>query len=99
MPSYNKILAPGSVSMFILFGMMAAKPSLEEKSDYKNLQVLSKKISDKDLDYVSRVIKINPMAACFFMSVQKLEKQIQYSGILLACKIRFVNRARAGLNK
>jgi hypothetical protein len=78
MPSYNKILALGSVSLFVLFGMMAAKPPQEEKPDYKNLQVLSKKISDKDMDFVMESFNADLGVNCMFCHVH-YEKGYEFS--------------------
>ena len=78
MPSHNKILALGSVSLFVLFGMMAAKPPQEEKPEYKNLQVLSKNISDNDMDFVMESFSTNLGVNCMFCHVH-YEKGLAYS--------------------
>ena len=78
MPSHNKILALGSVSLFVLFGMMAAKPPQEEKPEYKNLQVLSKNISDIDMDFVMESFSTNLGVNCMFCHVH-YEKGLVYS--------------------
>jgi hypothetical protein len=78
MPSHNKILALGSVSLFVLFGMMAAKPPQEEKPEYKNLQVLSKNISDNDMDFVMESFSTNLGVNCMFCHVH-YEKGLVYS--------------------
>ena len=78
MPSHNKILALGSVSLFVLFGMMAAKPPQKEKPEYKNLQVLSKNISDNDMDFVMESFSTNLGVNCMFCHVH-YEKGLVYS--------------------
>src|SRR4249919_3137027 len=78
MSSHNKILALGSVSLFVLFGMMAAKPPQEEKPEYKNLQVLSKNISDNDMDFVMESFSTNLGVNCMFCHVH-YEKGLVYS--------------------
>jgi len=51
---------------FIIMGNLAAKPPQEEKPEYKNLQVLSRKISDKDMDFVMQSFSVNLGANCLF---------------------------------
>jgi hypothetical protein len=63
---YKKILALSLVASFIIMGILAAKPPQEEKPEYKNLQVLSKKISDKDMDFVMQSFSVNLGANCLF---------------------------------
>jgi hypothetical protein len=63
---YKKILAFSLVAGFILMGILAAKPPQEEKTEYKNLQVLSKRISDADMDFVMQSFSVNLGANCLF---------------------------------
>src|SRR5450631_644698 len=63
---YKKIIALSGLSVFILFGIMAAKPPQEEKPGYKNLKVLSKNISDEDMDFVMQSFGVNLGANCLF---------------------------------
>jgi hypothetical protein len=51
---------------FTLFGIPAARPPEEEKPVYKNLKVLSKKISDRDMDYVMESFNNELGVTCVF---------------------------------
>jgi|SRR5450432_382905 hypothetical protein len=66
---YKKIIALSGLSVFILFGIMAAKPPQEEKPGYKNLKVLSKNISDRDMDFVMQSFGVNLGVNCMFCHV------------------------------
>jgi hypothetical protein len=63
---YKKIIAFSGLAGFILLGILAAKPPQEEKPVYKNLQVLSKKISEEDMDFVMESFNANLGANCLF---------------------------------
>ena len=49
---FKKINVLLVISGLTLLGILAAKPPEKEKPAYKNLKVLSKKISDADMDFV-----------------------------------------------
>ena len=59
-------MALSGLTAFTLLGILAAKPPQEEKPEYKNLQVLSKKISDEDMDYVMQSFNTNLGSNCLF---------------------------------
>ena len=63
---YKKIFTISCLSGFTLLGILAAKPNQEEKPAYKNLQVLSKKISDKDMDFVMESFGVQLGVNCLF---------------------------------
>jgi Photosynthetic reaction centre cytochrome C subunit len=62
----KKIIVLAGLSGFVLFGILAAKPRQEEKPVYKNLRVLSKNISDDDMDYVMETFSVNLGTNCLF---------------------------------
>jgi Photosynthetic reaction centre cytochrome C subunit len=66
---YKKIVAFSGLAGFTLLGILAAKPPQEEKTEYKNLQVISKKISDKDMDYVMESMGVDLGVNCMFCHV------------------------------
>ncbi len=47
LPSKKKISVYFILSSFTLMGILATKPPQEKEAEYKNLQVLSKKISER----------------------------------------------------
>lgn len=55
-----------------LLGISAAKPAREEKPVYKNLKVLSKNISDDDMDYVMESFSVNLGVNCLFCHPGKM---------------------------
>jgi hypothetical protein len=63
---YKKIITLSGLGCFTLLGIIGAKPPQEEKPVYKNLRVLSKKISDKDMDFVMESFNANLGANCLF---------------------------------
>jgi Photosynthetic reaction centre cytochrome C subunit len=63
---YKKIIALSGLAGFTLLGILAAKPPQEKKHEYKNLQVLSKNISDEDMDYVMESFSANLGSNCLF---------------------------------
>ena len=63
---YKKIIALSGIAGFTLLGILAAKPPLEEKPKYKNLHILSNKISDEDMDFVMQSFSVNLGANCLF---------------------------------
>jgi hypothetical protein len=63
---YKKIIALSGIAGFSLLGILAAKPPQEDKPEYKNLKVLSKKISDEDMDFVMQSFSVNLGANCLF---------------------------------
>jgi hypothetical protein len=62
----KKITVLSGLTGFVLFGILGAKPPLEEKPIYKNLHVLSKNISDDDMDYVMETFSVNLGTNCLF---------------------------------
>jgi hypothetical protein len=63
---YKKIITLIGLAGFSLLGLLAAKSPVDEKPKYKNLQVLSQKISDEDMDYVMESFSVNLGANCLF---------------------------------
>jgi hypothetical protein len=63
---FKKIIAISGLACLTLMGILAAKPPAEEKPVYKNLKVLSKKISDEDMDYVMETFGVNLGVNCLF---------------------------------
>ena len=63
---YKKIIVLSGFFGFILLGILAARPPQKDKSEYKNLRVLSKNISDEDMDYVMQSFSVNLGANCLF---------------------------------
>src|ERR1700710_71429 len=63
---YKKIIALTGLGSLLLLGISAAKPPKPEEPEYKNLQVLSKHISDKDMDYVMESFGVNLGVNCMF---------------------------------
>jgi hypothetical protein len=70
---YKKIIVFSGLAGFTLLGILAAKPPQEEKNEYKNLQVLSKKITDQDMDYVMESFGVNLGVNCMFCHVSHLK--------------------------
>lgn len=64
-PSKKMIVLSG-LAACLLLGMLAARPPEEEKPVYKNLKVLSKKISDRDMDYVMESFGVQLGVNCLF---------------------------------
>jgi hypothetical protein len=62
----KKFLVLSGLAGFSLLGILAAKPAQEENPGYKNLQVLSKKITDADMDFVMESFSVNLGANCLF---------------------------------
>jgi hypothetical protein len=69
---YKKIIAVSGLVSVTLLGILAAKPPREEKPVYKNLKVLSKKISDDDMDYVMETFGVNLGVNCLFCHPGKM---------------------------
>jgi Photosynthetic reaction centre cytochrome C subunit len=63
---YKKIAVLSGFVLFILIGIIAAKPPDREKAVYKNLRVLSKNISDDDMDFVMETFSVNLGTNCLF---------------------------------
>ncbi len=63
---YKKCVVLSSLAGLCLLGIMAAKPLKEDIPKYKNLKVLSGKISDEDMDYVMQSFSVNLGANCLF---------------------------------
>ena len=62
----KKIIVLSGLTGFVLFGIIAGKPPREEKPVYKNLHILSKNISDDDIDYVMESFSVNLGTNCLF---------------------------------
>jgi hypothetical protein len=62
----KKIIVLSGLTGFVLFGIIAGKPPREEKPVYKNLHILSKNISDDDMDYVMESFSVNLGTNCLF---------------------------------
>jgi len=63
---YKKIIVLSSLAGLSLLGILAAKPYGDDKPKYKNLKVLSKNISDEDMDFVMQSFGVNLGANCLF---------------------------------
>ena len=63
---YKKIIALTALTGLSLLGILSAKPPINETPKYQNLQVLSQKISDEDMDYVMESFSVNLGANCLF---------------------------------
>jgi hypothetical protein len=63
---YKKMTAFSGLAVFTLLGILAAKPPQEKKAEYKNLKVLSKNISDEDMDFVMETFSTNLGSNCLF---------------------------------
>jgi hypothetical protein len=63
---YKKITVLSIIAGFTLLGILAAKPAQEEKSRYRNLKVLSKSITEADMEYVMETFSVNLGANCLF---------------------------------
>jgi hypothetical protein len=63
---YKKIIVLFCLAGFSLMGILAAKPHQADKPEYKNLKVLSKNISDDDMDFVMQSFSVNLGANCLF---------------------------------
>lgn len=75
---WKKIVVISALTGFTLLGIIAARPPEEEKEVYTNLQVLSKKISDKDMDYVMESFNVHLGVNCMFCHVH-YSKGIEFS--------------------
>jgi Photosynthetic reaction centre cytochrome C subunit len=67
--AYKKIKVLTGLGCIMLLGIIAARPPKEKEPEYKNLQVLSKKISDKDMDYVMESFGVQLGVNCLFCHV------------------------------
>lgn len=63
---YKKCIVLSSLAGLCLLGILAAKPLRTDKQEYKNLKVLSKNISDEDMDFVMQSFSVNLGANCLF---------------------------------
>ncbi len=77
-PPYKKIKVLAGLGFITLLGIIAAKPPQEKEPEYKNLQVLSKKISDKDMDYVMETFGVHLGVNCMFCHVSH-QKGFEFS--------------------
>ena len=77
-PRYKKIKVLAGLGFITLLGIIAAKPPQEKEPEYKNLQVLSKNISDNDMDFVMESFSTNLGVNCMFCHVH-YEKGLVYS--------------------
>jgi Photosynthetic reaction centre cytochrome C subunit len=62
----KKITVLSGLAGFVFLGILAAKPLQQEKPVYKNLKVLSKNISDDDMDYVMETFSMHLGTNCLF---------------------------------
>ena len=63
---YKKIIVLFTLAALSLLGIQAVKPPQADKPEYKNLKVLSKNISDEDMDFVMQSFGVNLGANCLF---------------------------------
>jgi hypothetical protein len=63
---YKKMLVLSGLTAFTMLGIIAAKVPREERLVYKNLQVLSKNITDENMDYVMGSFNSGLGANCLF---------------------------------
>jgi hypothetical protein len=66
----KKLMVFCCLAALVLLGTLAAKPP--EKEKYKNLQVLSKNISDDEMDYVMETFSVNLGSNCLFCHPGKM---------------------------
>lgn len=69
----KKLIVGFILSSIIITGIFATKPPSEEKPVYKNLKVLSKKISDENMDHVMEGFNMQLGVRCIFCHVHKEE--------------------------
>jgi hypothetical protein len=62
----KKPIVYAMIGFFIYTGIIATSPPQENKQEYKNLKVLSKKISDEDMDFVMQSFSANLGSNCLF---------------------------------
>lgn len=62
----KKLVVLTGLAGFSLCGILAARPPVAEKPVYKNLRVLSDKISDENMDYVMESINAGLGVTCVF---------------------------------
>jgi hypothetical protein len=65
----KKIKAISLLGCITLIGIFAAKPPQDKETEYKNLKILSKNISEKDMDYVMESFGVNLGVNCMFCHV------------------------------
>jgi hypothetical protein len=70
---YKKFIVLSCLAGLSLLGVLAAKPPQDDKPEYKNLKVLSKNISEGDMDYVMESFSVNLGANCLFCHPGKQE--------------------------
>jgi Photosynthetic reaction centre cytochrome C subunit len=70
-PFKKKLLVGLILSSFTLFGVLATKPPDKQKEVYTNLQVLSKNISDENMDFVMGSFNMQLGVNCLFCHVSK----------------------------
>ena len=63
---YKKVIVLSTLAGLCLLGILAAKPPQDDKPKYKNLKVLSNKISDENMDFVMQSFGVNLGANCLF---------------------------------
>jgi len=86
---YKKMIVLIGLSGVTILGILAAKPPQEKKPEYKNLKVLSKNISDENMDYVMESFNSNLGANCLFCHPGKqngIEFSIDYATDILKNK-------------
>jgi hypothetical protein len=68
----KKLMVFFCLAALVLLGTLAAKPPEKDKPKYKNLQVLSKNISDEDMDYVMETFNMGLGSNCLFCHPGKM---------------------------
>ena len=100
---YKKIFVLFCLAGFSLLGILAAKPPQADKPRYKNLKVLSKNISDDDMDFVMESFCVNLGANCLFCHPGKqtgTEFSIDYvTKMTMKLNKKYFNTTLTGLMK
>jgi len=71
LPNKKKILVGFILSSMTLAGILATKPPERQKETYTNLKVLSKNISDENMDFVMEGFNMQLGVRCVFCHVSK----------------------------
>jgi hypothetical protein len=75
-PCKRKVIVGLILSSVVFTGILATKPPREEKPVYKNLKVLSKDISEENMDLIMEGFNVQLGVRCIFCHVHKEEGYI-----------------------
>jgi hypothetical protein len=71
LPNKKKFLVCFILSSITLAGILATKPPVRQKETYTNLKVLSKNISDENMDFVMESFNMQLGVNCLFCHISK----------------------------